>query len=306
MKKLLGALAGIVLAAPVGTAFAADLRLPVKAPVMAPVEVYNWTGFYAGVNVGYSWGRDPMSLSGDTVTTTRTRVFRTAGPTLISDVTTVGLPVAFAGAGDANINGVIGGGQLGYNWQMGTWLFGFEADLQGSGEKGGQVFCVTAGCPLGSLTATADHKLRWFSTLRARAGILIDPRVLLYVTGGLAIGQLDSDYGVGFVGLPLAGFSSKNTKAGFVVGGGVEGAVGGNWTVKAEYLYMDLGTYGSGTGAAAATNSVNLLDTPQNSFNTLIDTTVAVSGRFDNRFRDHIFRVGLNYRFAPAAVVARY
>ena len=100
MKKLLGALAGIALSAPLGTALAADLRVPVKAPVVAPVAVYNWTGFYAGVNVGYSWGRDPYDIAG--ASTTRTRVFRAFGlpaETLISDVTAAG--PAFAAAGTA-------------------------------------------------------------------------------------------------------------------------------------------------------------------------------------------------------------
>jgi len=274
---------------------------------MAPVAVYNWTGFYIGGNVGYSWGRGSGDLAGTATTTTRTRVFRTAGPTLISDDTVVGAAVPFIGTGSANnIDGIIGGGQIGYNWQSGPVLFGLEADFQGSGERGSSTFCQTLACPVGSLTGSVDHKLRWFGTVRGRAGWLPTDRVLLYVTGGLAYGQIDSDYSLGFLGAPLTGFSTKNTKAGYTVGGGIEGALWGNWTAKAEYLFMDLGNFGSGTGAATTTASVNLLNTPQQGFNTVIDTSTTASGAFSNRFRDHIFRVGVNYRFGPEPVVARY
>ena len=306
MRVLAGSLAALVLSVP---AMAADLprAMPVKAPVMAPV-VYNWTGFYIGANVGYSWGRGSGDLVGTATTTTRTRVFRTAGPTLISDDTVVGAAVPFAGTGSANnIDGIIGGGQIGYNWQSGPILFGLEADFQGSGERGGSTFCQTAACPLGSLTGSVDHKLRWFGTARARAGWLPTDRVLLYVTGGLAYGQIDSDYTLGFLGTPLTGFSAKNTKAGYTIGGGIEGALWGNWTAKAEYLFMDLGSFASGNGVATTTTSVNLLNTPQQAFNTVIDTSTTASGAFNNRFRDHIFRVGINYRFGSEPVVsARY
>jgi outer membrane immunogenic protein len=305
MKKLLGALTGIALAAPVGTALAADLRLPAKAPVMAPVVVYNWTGFYAGVNVGYSWGRDNADIVGSSTTTIRTRDFRTAGPTLISDTTVVTGPTAFAGTGSTKVDGIIGGGQIGYNWQFDrSWVFGLEADIQGSGEKGDFAVCAGAlGC---SVVGTADYKLNWFGTVRGRLGVLASDRVLLYVTGGLAYGELESNYALGFVGFPTAGFGSKQIKAGYTVGGGIEGALGGNWTAKAEYLFMDLGSFGGGTGAFSSTTSVNFPDTPQPSFNRLVDTTTAGTATVNNRFRDHIFRVGLNYRFAPEAVVARY
>ena len=303
---LFGTVAAIAVGA--APAAAADLgRVPVKAPVMAPVAVYNWTGFYIGGNVGYSWGRGSGDLAGTATTTTRTRVFRTAGPTLISDDTVVGAAVPFIGTGSANnIDGIIGGGQIGYNWQSGPVLFGLEADFQGSGERGSSTFCQTLACPVGSLTGSVDHKLRWFGTVRGRAGWLPTDRVLLYVTGGLAYGQIDSDYSLGFLGAPLTGFSTKNTKAGYTIGGGIEGALWGNWTAKAEYLFMDLGNFGSGTGAATTTASVNLLNTPQQGFNTVIDTSTTASGAFSNRFRDHIFRVGINYRFGPEPVVARY
>jgi outer membrane immunogenic protein len=299
MRKLFGALAAVALAAPASSALAADIRLPVKAPVMAPV-VYNWTGFYVGANVGYSWGRVNTDLAASATTTTRTRIFRTAGPDLISDVTTVGLPVGIAGTGSTNVDGIIGGGQIGYNWQSGAWLFGLEADFQGSGEKGGHTLAIPG------LSASADFKLNWFGTARARLGWLPTDRVVFYVTGGLAYGELQSDYSIGFLGFPPVGISTKHTKAGYVVGGGVEGALGGNWTAKAEYLFMDLGSFDSGAATFASASTINLLNTPQTGFNTVIDTTVAATGSFNNRFRDHIFRVGLNYRFAPEPIVARY
>jgi outer membrane immunogenic protein len=301
MKKLLGALAGIALVAPLGTVLAADLRVPVKAPMMAPVAVYNWTGFYAGVNVGYSWGRDPYDIAG--ASTTRTRVFRAFGlpaETLISDVTAAG--PAFAAAGTANIDGFVGGGQMGYNWQTGGMVWGLETDIQWTGQKGSSEFCLTAGCPLGSFTANADYRLRWFGTFRARAGVLVDPRVLLYVTGGLAYGEINVDYTAGILGLPLGSTSTSTVKAGWTIGGGIEGALGGNWTAKAEYLYMDLGTQSvAGLGGVGSTIIPNA---PQGGFTTVVDTTFAAAA--NARIRDNIFRVGLNYRFAPEVVVARY
>jgi outer membrane immunogenic protein len=305
MKKLLGALAIAALAAPIGTALAADLRLPVKAPVMAPVAVYNWTGFYIGGNVGYSWGRNEADIVGASTTTTRTRDFRTAGPTLIADTTVVTGPIGFAGTGSTKVDGIIGGGQIGYNWQFDrSWLFGLEADIQGSGEKGD--FAVCAGLVGCTVVGTANYKLNWFGTVRGRLGVLASDRVLLYVTGGLAYGELESNYALGFVGFPTAGFGSKQIKAGYTVGGGIEGALGGNWTAKAEYLFMDLGSYGGGTGAFASATSVDLANTPSQGFNRVIDTTTTGTATVSNRFRDNIFRVGLNYRFVPEAVVARY
>ena len=293
MKSLLGALAGIALAAPLGTAVAADLRLPVKGPTMAPVAVYNWTGFYAGVNVGYSWGRDSIDIDA----TQRTRVFRAFGlpaETLISDITA---PLGGT-SGRAEIDGFVGGGQIGYNWQTGAMVWGFETDIQGTGQKGGLQFCVTAGCPLGSQVVNVDHKLDWFGTFRARAGLLVDPRVLLYVTGGLAYGQVTTEASAGALGLPLVAVSTKETRVGWTIGGGTEGALSNNWTVKAEYLYMDLGA----APGATINNSTILPGVPQGGFTTVLDTTVNVGGRV----RDNIFRLGLNYRFAPEAVVARY
>jgi outer membrane immunogenic protein len=294
MRKIIGAIAALALGAPITSALAADLRLPVKAPPMPVVAPYSWTGFYIGGNVGYSFGRDPI----DVTSTARTRVFRgfaLANPTLLSDVTVGPVPLA---SGTADIEGGVAGGQIGYNWQAGAWVFGLETDLQWTGQKGSVQFCAPAACPLGALTAVVEHKLDWFCTFRGRAGWLVDPRVLLYATGGLAYGQVTNNFSAGFVGLPLASVSAKNTRVGWTIGGGVEGALSNNWTIKAEYLYMDLGTAPGATGSSTTI----LADTPSAALTTVIDASITAGGKV----RDHIFRVGVNYRFGPEPIVARY
>jgi outer membrane immunogenic protein len=127
---------------------------------------------------------------------------------------------------------------------------------------------------------------------------LVDPRVLLYATGGLAYGQVTTTATGGVVGQPFATLSAKGTRAGWTVGGGIEGALSNNWTVKAEYLYMDLGNAPS-VGASATTIFPNV---PDIGFTTVLDTSLATGGRV----RDHIFRLGVNYRFGPEPIVARY
>ncbi len=156
----------------------------------------------------------------------------------------------------ANVDGFIGGAQFGYNWQFDrNWLVGFEADFQGSAEKGSANSCSIAGCPAGSFYGSADHHLKWFGTVRGKLGWLPHERVVLYATGGLAYGHLESDYISGVIGGTLLTGSRSTTRAGWTVGGGVEGAIDRNWTVKLEYLYMDLGSYGTDLG----TGQVNVV-----------------------------------------------
>src|SRR5882672_8027865 len=139
MRRLaLALLASIAL---VGTAAAADMpvKAPVyKAPVMAPV--YNWSGLYAGLNAGYSWGRQSNDL-----------VAAATGARLFSN--------------SDHLNGFIGGGQLGYNWQINQWVLGLEGDFQGSGQKGDGTFLIppaVGAAPIPGLTAAYTDKLEWF------------------------------------------------------------------------------------------------------------------------------------------------
>jgi len=276
------------LAAAMAPASAADLA--VKAPFYkAPpvVAVWSWTGFYAGLNVGYSFGRSRATDS-----------FYDGGTgALLSTI-------------DSNfsMNGAIGGGQVGYNWQFNDWVVGIEADLQGSGQKGSSsVACAGAICsapcpgPIcakqaptggGPVTDNLSEKLTWFGTARGRLGVTVTPAVLAYVTGGLAYGEVKTDLSVAGVNCltPVsASFGSSATKAGWTVGGGLEGQVIGNWTAKLEYLYIDLGTVTSGTLVTS------IVAPSRGSLATSISSHVT----------DNIVRVGLNYKFDPV-VVARY
>jgi outer membrane immunogenic protein len=292
MKRTLIASAAFASLLTVTSAYAADLPVYTKAPAVA--LVYDWTGFYIGTNLGYSFGRG--STDGSVTGTQNVSVFRTAGPTLVSSVNTVlpTLPLI----GRADVNGFIGGGQLGYNWQRGTWLFGLEGDIQASNERGSGDVCTVAGCPVGSAVFTRDYKLDWFGTARGRVGFLPAERLLLYVTGGLAYGGFSGSSNT----LPLNIGTWSSTRAGWTVGAGAEAALGSNWSVKFEYLYMDLGNVGGST----ATNTIvtNAANTPTQGFNTT--TTTNLAAVFNTRFTDNIVRVGLNYRFGGGAVVAKY
>jgi outer membrane immunogenic protein len=266
------------------SASAADLPVYTKAPAVA--VVYDWTGYYIGTNVGYSWGRgstDGNVTGTQTVVATRAATVTTVLPTL---------PLT----GRADVNGFIGGGQLGYNWQRGTWLFGLESDIQFSNERGSSDVCTVAGCPAGSAAFNRDYKLDWFGTVRGRVGFLPAERILLYATGGLAYG--------GFSGssttLPLDIGTWSSTNVGWTVGAGAEAALGSNWSVKFEYLYMDLGH----VGGSSANNTTTTVVGPIGGITTTTTTNLAYV--FNTKFTDNIVRVGLNYKFGGGLILAKY
>ncbi len=269
------------------SASAADLaaRPYTKAPVM--VEVYNWTGFYIGGNAGYSWGRSSTDVS----------YFNTATGAPI-------VPPAGSILGSSfDMNGGIAGGQLGYNWQISNWVWGLEADLQWSGERGSSAYrcagTIAGGVCFPGLTflpagatgtnVALDQSLEWFGTVRGRAGLLATPQVLLYGTGGLAYGSIKTSAALsGFNpnGTAVASFGSNTeTRVGWTVGAGVEGMITRNWTAKLEYLYMDLGRHNAGTFTLAPASTI--------------------AANVSSNFRDQILRVGFNYKF-DGPVVAKY
>jgi outer membrane immunogenic protein len=136
-----------------------------------------------------------------------------------------------------------------------------------------------------------DQRLRWFGTVRGRLGATVAPTVLAYVTGGLAYGEIKTDmslsgFTLGGGPAPLATASSSTTKAGWTVGAGIEARLGGNWTGKIEYLYMDLGSVSGSV--------LNPFTAPPTTFT------------FSSHITDNIVRVGLNYKFGYGPVVAKY
>jgi len=303
MKKLLLGSVALAALAIGGSANAADL--PLKAPPMVAPVVFSWTGFYIGANVGYSWGRADTDFAETTSATAVTQVFRTAGPNLISTTTTT-LPItAAAASARSDLDGWLGGGQIGYNWQSGNFVFGLEADIQGTRQRGDNLICITPACPLGGIFATSSYKLPWFATVRGRVGIAVAPTWLLYVTGGLAVAEIEGNFGGGLVGGPVAGATGNSTRTGWTVGGGVEAAINNNWSAKVEALYMDYGDFDTGFAGFTNTTVTNALNTPQQGFNTVTTTTATTTGNFHTRLTDVVLRVGLNYRFG-GPVVAKY
>jgi outer membrane immunogenic protein len=266
----------LVIAGAMQPVAAADIA--VKAPVYkaAPpiIPVFSWTGFYAGLNIGYGWGRSRTDEN-------------------FSDNGTGALLATINNS--SNMNGVIGGGQVGYNWQFGNWVAGFETDFQGSGQKSNRtIVCPAATCTNagGDVTGNLDEKLPWFGTVRGRFGATVTPTVLAYVTGGLAYGEVKNNLTVsGTNGMtPVSTmFSNSTTKAGWTVGGGVESQIVGNWTAKLEYLYMDLGTVTTG-----------MFTTPITA-----PSGGALSTNTSSRVTDNIVRFGVNYKFGQG-VGARY
>lgn len=260
MKKYLLAAAAIVaLAAPAAAADLAARPVYTKAPIVA-APVYSWKGFYAGVNAGGVWSNADTRLTASTFFTSFA---------LIGADGSVGL----------DKSGFTGGVQAGYNWQFGQFVLGVEADINSTNISNSKL--MTRGAVPGlSLGYTIGESISsdWLVTLRARAGYAANSW-LFYVTAGLAIADFDFTQGSFFPNCPcgIVG-SDSGSKTGWTVGAGVEYAAWTNWTVKAEYLYVDLGreSFADNLGAFG--------------FPTAAFTHSA-------RLQENIFRVGLNYRF---------
>jgi outer membrane immunogenic protein len=213
MKKHL--LAGVAFAGLVSasTAFAADLPARVAPPPVIPVAVpiFTWTGFYLGVNAGYGFGTN--------------------------DDSTVFVPgVGLVNSGGGDNGGFVGGGQIGYNYQIGQFVLGVETDLQFADLGNDRNDAFIGAAPF--FGAGGGAGLDYFGTVRARAGFAID-RALIYATGGFAYGGGDSNNNC-FVGTVFAGCGGNDTATGWTLGGGLEYAFTNNLTAKLEGLYVNL------------------------------------------------------------------
>jgi outer membrane immunogenic protein len=206
---------------------------------------------------------------------------------------------------------VLGGVQLGYNYQFNrNWLIGFETDFDGTALKGSAATSTASGL----FVASVQQRIDWFGTVRARLGYLPTDNLLAYFTGGFAYGSVerngaialnaansaviivDTPFGTGCSTVPggvtfggalittptcFAG-SSRNTATGWTLGGGFEYAFWQKWTVKAEYLYVSL-------GSKSLTEIASVPGPPATAPSTF-------NANF-NRTNFNVARVGLNYHF---------
>jgi len=289
MRRIIAALLAAS-AISISVANAADL--PAKAPVYkAPVVAapHNWTGFYIGVNGGYGWNDRTVDYTANDANI----LLRTCGGLAGS---TCAPPSSF------NSSGGVAGGQIGYNWQLNTnWLVGVEADFDWSGIKGtgtSNFFTGPAG-PATPSTFVTDESVKYFGTVRGRLGFIPTAPLLIYATGGLAYGKVTENSAmnesVGGFGASSGGFgfvcvtgpncfvgSSSKVLTGWTVGAGGEYMITNNVTLKAEYLYVDLGNMDSFN--AVATNS-----TPAPAPSSFSVNTSSV--------RFSVVRAGLNWKF---------
>lgn len=282
MKKSLLAASALALAVSAGSAFAADLpskKAPLLPPPPPPPAL--WTGFYVGLNAGYTWS-DSNAVN--------------IGSGSLAPFNPI---VGIAGSGvlAPNSDGFIGGGQIGYNYQFAnSFVAGLEADIQGVAGSNNRVSSFAAFGPLAS-SLSASKSIDYLGTVRGRVGYLFTPSLLIYGTGGLAYGQANLSSSIfqtvgGLVGTSASAFS--DTRVGWTAGGGVEWLFLPQWSTKVEYLYYDLGTV-----STASVISFTGIPVP-------VATTASTS-----RFNGHVVRAGVNYHFnlfSPpvAPVVAKY
>jgi outer membrane immunogenic protein len=207
---------------------------------------HNWTGFYVGINAGAAFNNSHYALSPDP-------------------------PPGDTGSGDFNNACFTAGGQAGYNYQINKFVIGLETDFNYNGiDQSGHVDSA--------FTRTVTQKVDYFGTLRPRVGVTPTDKLLVYATGGLAYGDVHSSSNILFTTPVLDHYIGSNSslQTGWAAGGGIEYALSRNWSVKAEYLEVDLGSQSYECGDQANCGC---------SYRTNIKTLEGVG------------RLGINYKF---------
>ena len=258
--------------------------LPVKAAPSAPPP-WRWTGFHVGVNAGYGSGQSDTGV---------TFVNAATGAAIIP-------PAGSVTGRLPDLSGFIAGGQVGYDIQAASrWVYGIEGDMQWANQRGSTNYLCGAPAAVGAVapclagatsfpagtagtSLTTSQKLEWFGTVRGRAGLLISPTALGYITGGLAFGSVSTSGMLGSFNsaqAPVATlFSGSEMRAGWTIGTGLEARLAGTaWTFKVEYLYIDLGEVSASVAQAVATG-------------------VPIGANLSSRVADNLIRVGGNYKF---------
>jgi outer membrane immunogenic protein len=287
--------ATLFVALPITSAIAAD-RPSKQEAIAAPVAMPVWTGVYAGLNVGGTWGN---------YNSTNTSIWPTKNLSGYWDTSSL-LAGGLASGGAA---GFIGGGQVGYNRQYNvagySLLAGVEADIQGiaSNKGSGQnpmsavVLTFSGHNNFTTYSNTASNNyLSYIGTARGRVGFLATPALLLYGTGGLAYGQANlslNQFQQFGIAVGWSNSTTSTTQLGWTAGGGIEWMFAPSWSIKAEYLYYDLGKQST-----------------QNQFVAYSPSGAQWTyGSYSSRqFNGNVARAGINYHlsFANAPLLTKF
>ncbi len=198
MRRLL--LSTVALAALALPALAADLPSTKAPPVyVAPAPIFTWTGFYVGADIGGGFGNGKLNWA--------------------------------AGSESLSPSGVIGGGFVGYNYQINQFVLGLQGDFQGAGISG------NARTPL-FFSGRQDY----LAAFNGRLGLAYD-RALFYAIGGVAFTNSRSNVGLNINGAQVGSVSYSHDWTGYDIGAGVEYAFTNNWTGRIEYRYYDFGRW---------------------------------------------------------------
>ena len=255
---------------------AADRTSPATQPA-------TWTGSYIGAFLGRAWG--DVDLRTDAGAFIPNTSYFTAPENIAS--------INRNGSGSLNLDEFVGGVQIGTSLQSGQFVVGLEADFGSfniGGAKGATGFTYPVFAPPADYTMRASMSTDWLVTGRARLGWTPQPNLLLYATGGIAITNLrvSNTFSDNAPSQGVGGSSASDTMVGWTLGAGGELALSREWSIKAEYLYLDFGsvtTKGSvfcGPAVAAICTGLGFVPSPYTSSADL---------------SAHIARVGLNYRF---------
>jgi outer membrane immunogenic protein len=259
---------------------AADMAVKAPPPALSPV--HSWAGFYIGASAGYGWSNSDINL--DSV--------GSADPGLALQVTQTSA-AATPPTLNTHSHSFIGGGQFGYNFQSNRIVWGLEADfsfanMKGTDTRSGSALLLPAS--IANITAVGEKKLDFLGTVRGRLGFTPIDSLLVYTTGGLAYGHVESHTDTSDSGAPIltgpASGSASAMRAGWTAGGGIESALlfAPRWSLKAEYLYYDLGklTYTLSPAAVCVGACATTVG--------FVTTTASAN------FHGSLVRIGLNYK----------
>lgn len=251
---------------------AADLGLPLKAaPVAAPAP-WSWTGFYIGGNFGAGWG----------TTETTANIGTFVAPLISPAALAFQLPLS-----SQTVNGFLGGGQLGYNWQTGVFVLGVEGDFEWEDLKGSGPCLIVFQC---------NVKHNWTADITGRLGVVAFDRALVYLKGGAAWQHSNYSFGNSIsVTAPGTAFSASanasasDTRLGVLLGTGIEYGFLPNWSAKIEYNFMDFGSRTLNFPLSVAATGLVLSPKTAAAFAAGVPVSI--------KDFDHVIKAGVNYRF---------